>query len=464
YSLTDGSAAHRAGDYLNASSTITIPAGTQSTWISARVYRDDLIEGDEEFYLVATDITNAVFAGNAPALVATATIIDDDGGEPLQIPGTGAQGKPIKAPDPVNGQLTIDVIDTTYVEGSSSYSTVKVYLVLSEEPTSPVTVFYQTVDGTATAGSDYLAASSSFTIPAGQQATWVQIRVYGDTSIEGDEDFEVEFYNLSQGVFANGQNAISATVTIQGDDGAGSAGEAGSGPAFEYDVPPGIYGTSAGDNLRGTDDDDTIYALASNDTIAGSLGHDAIYGDDGSDTADYSKMDGPVNVQLNRELATAAGSRDKLYSIENVIGTSEGDIIIGDAGDNILSGLGGADIIRTKGGNDIVFGGGNDDRIFGEGGDETIDAGQGNDLVRSGDGKDDVKGDAGDDVLRLGKEDDTADGGAGEDRIFGNSGVDTIKGGLDGDRLYGGRGADDLHGEDGNDALRGEAGQDTLAG
>src|SRR5579884_635132 len=48
---------------------------------------------------------------------------------------------------------------------------------LSSTSTSPVTVGYQTVNGTAVAGTNYTAASGTATIPAGAKSTSVPVSV-----------------------------------------------------------------------------------------------------------------------------------------------------------------------------------------------------------------------------------------------------------------------------------------------
>jgi hypothetical protein len=80
-----------------------------------------------------------------------------------------------------------------------------------------LTLMYWTVDDTATNGSDYtLVAATNVTIPAGATSINVTLDVIGDTVLEGDEDFDVNFVLF----LPDGTNISSATatVTITDDD------------------------------------------------------------------------------------------------------------------------------------------------------------------------------------------------------------------------------------------------------
>ena len=61
-------------------------------------------------------------------------------------------------------------------------------------PTGAVTVKYATANGTAQAGSDYVAKSGSLTFQVGQRVQTVSVVVRGDRVKEGNETF---FVNLS---------------------------------------------------------------------------------------------------------------------------------------------------------------------------------------------------------------------------------------------------------------------------
>ena len=64
-------------------------------------------------------------------------------------------------------------------------------MTLSSPATQAVTVDYTTANGTATAGSDYAAASGTLTFPAGVSSRPINVTVNGDTTAEPDETFSV---------------------------------------------------------------------------------------------------------------------------------------------------------------------------------------------------------------------------------------------------------------------------------
>jgi hypothetical protein len=113
-------------------------------------------------------------------------------------------------------QIGID--DVTVLEGDAGTTGALFTLTLTPASQQAVTVSYATADGTATAGSDYQAASGSVTFNPGQASRTVAIQVIGDTADEPDETFTV---NLSAA--ANADIVDSAGLaTIVDDDGQSS--------------------------------------------------------------------------------------------------------------------------------------------------------------------------------------------------------------------------------------------------
>ncbi len=124
--------------------------------------------------------------------------------------------------------------------------------------------------------------------------------------------------------------------------------------------------------LRGLDGDDVIFAQDGNDWLIGGIGKDTLYGGahsgtlrsrtnnltGGGDTASYAEATSGVTVNLG----TNSGSRgeatgDRLFNIENLLGSAYGDVLIGDAGDNDIDpGLSNGEI-------DVVDGGDGLDRL-----------------------------------------------------------------------------------------------------
>lgn len=87
---------------------------------------------------------------------------------------------------------------------------------LSRASTETVTVSYETSDGTATHGDDYVAASGTLTFAPGETERTVSVTVLDDDLDEGEETFTLMLSNLSGG------NAFladaSATGTIVNSD------------------------------------------------------------------------------------------------------------------------------------------------------------------------------------------------------------------------------------------------------
>jgi MYXO-CTERM domain-containing protein len=99
-------------------------------------------------------------------------------------------------------------------EGDVGLTTLTVTFELAQPYMLPVTVDYQTKDGTAQAGQDYAAAAGTVTFTPGETKKTVTINVVGDTMVEPDETFEIALTNVTNATLATG----SVTTTITNDD------------------------------------------------------------------------------------------------------------------------------------------------------------------------------------------------------------------------------------------------------
>jgi hypothetical protein len=79
----------------------------------------------------------------------------------------------------------------------------------------PVTVSYRTVNGTATAGSDYTSKSGAITFAPGETTKTITIQVKGDNKRESDETFYLELLNNSSNSLLTRTRGIG---TILNDD------------------------------------------------------------------------------------------------------------------------------------------------------------------------------------------------------------------------------------------------------
>lgn len=109
---------------------------------------------------------------------------------------------------------TLSAADVTIAEGDAGTKTMVFTLTLNKAPTSDLIVNYVTADGTATAGSDYLAAAGSVTFLAGETAHTVSVTILSDTVYEaGGEAFTISF--SSTGLLTS---PVVADATITDED------------------------------------------------------------------------------------------------------------------------------------------------------------------------------------------------------------------------------------------------------
>jgi glucose/arabinose dehydrogenase len=191
YATTNGSAVAPA-DYAALSGTLTFPPGTTSRTIAVDVAGDSIDEASET---IGITLANAVHAG-LPAGPAAGTILDND-------------------PAP---SLSID--DTQVQEGDTGTRDAVLAVRLSSPSGLPVTVNYATAAGTASARTDFIAASGTLTIPSGATAAAVTAVVQGDTVAEPDETFVVNLSGPVNATITDGQG----TAVIANDDAAAVPG------------------------------------------------------------------------------------------------------------------------------------------------------------------------------------------------------------------------------------------------
>jgi len=110
---------------------------------------------------------------------------------------------------------TLSVADTSVVEGNTGTRMANFTVSLAQPTVVPVTFDVATRNGTAAAGSDYIATSrTGVTIPAGSTRATVSVPVTGDLAIEGNETFQVVVGNLAGATVSDG----AATATLLNDD------------------------------------------------------------------------------------------------------------------------------------------------------------------------------------------------------------------------------------------------------
>jgi hypothetical protein len=191
----DGSA--EAGtDYTSVGPVVLdFPAGgTLSQTVTVDVAADDAVELNENFTL---ELSNAV----------NASIADGTGDGTIQNDDTPAE-------------LTID--DVPQTEGSGGGTTIQAFTVSRSHNLETVSVQAQSVDGTATAGSDYTGVGpTTLNFPAGGVlAQEVAISVAADDLVELDEGYTVELSGAVNATIVDGVgdgtivNDDAATISI----------------------------------------------------------------------------------------------------------------------------------------------------------------------------------------------------------------------------------------------------------
>ena len=109
---------------------------------------------------------------------------------------------------------TVAIGDVTVFEGNTGTWNAGFLLTISPMNTSAITVAYRTADGSASAGSDYNAASGTVTIPAGRTTWAVYATVRSDRKREPNEVFYMNLSNASGATIADAQGV----ATIRNDD------------------------------------------------------------------------------------------------------------------------------------------------------------------------------------------------------------------------------------------------------
>jgi hypothetical protein len=190
YETSDGSAS-AGSDYAATSGTLNWAAGDGADkTFTVPVNWDGRAEGPESISLALTNPGGGADLG--PTTAAVLNISDDGASGPLAL---SSNAYSVGESD---GLLNINVMRSGGSLGG------------------PVTVHYETSDGTATAGSDYGAASGTLTFGPGETGKSFTVPVTSDSAPEGDETFQVTLSNAAGG--ASTGTPAGGTVTITDDD------------------------------------------------------------------------------------------------------------------------------------------------------------------------------------------------------------------------------------------------------
>ena len=202
-SYSVGGSATAGDDYTGLSGTVTILANQTSATIVVPVLDDLEVELDESVIVTLDAITSgdpSVVLGTTDT--ATMTIVDNEVANEVSLVAYDGCSCSCEwcttASEPeTNGHFTVNLSSVSAIDTIISYS----------------------VDGTATANSDYTALSGEVTIPAGQTFATIVVEVLDDQLEEGPESVIVtldEITSADANVMFGA--ATEATVTINDDD------------------------------------------------------------------------------------------------------------------------------------------------------------------------------------------------------------------------------------------------------
>jgi hypothetical protein len=175
-------------DYVSTNGTVTIAPGTTNQTLTVAIFGDFLNESNETYFVNLTNPNGA-------------TISDGQG------LGTINNDDPVPA---------ISIGDASVFEGNSGTTNVVFTLGLSAASGQQVSVNYGTSDGTASRQSDYTRiVNSTVTFNPGQTTQTISVTVSGDTTVEDNETFFVDFSNPVNATLTD----LQATGLILNDDG-----------------------------------------------------------------------------------------------------------------------------------------------------------------------------------------------------------------------------------------------------
>jgi Calx-beta domain len=193
YATSDGTAT-APGDYIATNGTLNFAAGETTKTFTVTVKNDGIAEPNETVNLTLTQ-------GAATVANAVLGIVDND-----------------------NPKGSIQLSDIAYSVSESGGSAL-VTVTLSKQIDADVSVNYATSDGTATAGSDYTAASGTLTFVGkinnggvGQTQKTFTVPITDDPDAEDDETITLTLSNASPNTAAVLGAPSTATLTIADDD------------------------------------------------------------------------------------------------------------------------------------------------------------------------------------------------------------------------------------------------------
>ncbi|MDZ5458442.1 Calx-beta domain-containing protein [Azohydromonas lata] len=265
-----------------------------------------------------------------------------------------------------------------------------------------VSVAYSTVDGTARAGSDYVAQSGQVVFAPGQTLQVLHVALLDDARAESTETFSLRLANPV------GSEPAPVVARILDNETPPATGATVVGTSNADNVLVGKLGT---ETLVGGSHDDLLDGVGGV-TMRGLAGDDSYIVEAAGDRVQENAGQGHdvVHAYVDHVLAPNVEELHLYEGARRGTGNAQDNLIVGDDLRNVLAGLDGKD---------TLVGGLANDTLTGGAGNDLLDGGQGNDSLQGGDGND---------VLHGGFDLNVLDGGAGNDQVWAEA-RDTVTGG-----------------------------------
>lgn len=167
YGTSDGSA--KAGaDYTSLNGSLGFAPGETAKTVMVPIIKDTVTEQNESLNLVLSDPAG----GTLTTSTGTATIKGD-----------------------VDNTAPVVSIGNIVLTEATDFA---IFTITLDKPVStPVTFDYTTVNGTAMAGSDFVATAGSSSIPAGATSVTIKVPIIADNIAEGPETFSLQLSNIA---------------------------------------------------------------------------------------------------------------------------------------------------------------------------------------------------------------------------------------------------------------------------
>ncbi|HRV93341.1 MAG TPA: Calx-beta domain-containing protein, partial [Anaerolineae bacterium] len=175
-----GNTATAGVDYVDTSGPLSFKPGDTEITFNISITDDAEFEGDETLTMTLSDPISATLGATNPVQL---TIIDDE-----FLP-------------------TVDFSAVNYaVDENVGSNQAVITVTLSDTFTEPVSIDYESIDNTATAGSDYTAIADTLTFPVNTTLLTITVPISDDANLEGVESLTLLLTNPVSGTLIGATN------------------------------------------------------------------------------------------------------------------------------------------------------------------------------------------------------------------------------------------------------------------